>query len=179
MTTEAGTFRAQLARKKSGILPSFWGTRTCQVLYLVSLGLTQKEISAHLGISRRTVAYYIEHGRNIFGADTTIQAVMMAERAGFFKAPEITPITQAVDDGLKQFTFDLQGRKVVLTGQHLALMKHLADGLTLVEVANRMKFSLRWVNLRTAEIRAALRTASTREAVALVVGLGWLTVDKD
>ena len=56
--------------------------REQECLYLLSNGMTQKEIAHHLGVKLRTVEQQVASARKKLAAKTTIQAVVEAIRGG-------------------------------------------------------------------------------------------------
>jgi DNA-binding CsgD family transcriptional regulator len=60
--------------------------RETEVLSLVALGLTNKEIAQRLGLGRRTVETHVEHVLGKFNAASRTRAVAEAIRAGLLPA---------------------------------------------------------------------------------------------
>ena len=103
-------------------MPGEWLTqRELEVLALLAHGLTNKEISHRLAISRRTVETHIHHVLDKLGATTRTRAVVEAGRRGLIKGSTPAQTRGAQKNNLPIQLTALVGRAEELTAVHALL----------------------------------------------------------
>jgi predicted ATPase/DNA-binding CsgD family transcriptional regulator len=106
------------------ILSGEWLTqRELEVLALLGHGLTNKEISQRLTISRRTVETHIHHILDKLGATTRTRAVVEAGRLGLLEATSPTRVS-----GEQKNNLPLQLTALIGRSEELATVQALLDG---------------------------------------------------
>ncbi|HEY1867694.1 MAG TPA: LuxR C-terminal-related transcriptional regulator, partial [Candidatus Cybelea sp.] len=112
---------------------SFLTGRECDVLELMAIGLTNKDIADRLGLSARTVETHIAHVLDKLDAHTRTGAISEARRRGLLAA---TPASASVHPAersrhnLPSFTTSLLGREADLTHVRRLLERHHLITLT-------------------------------------------------
>ncbi len=105
--------------------------RELDVLALMGHGLTNKEISQRLGISRRTVETHIHHLLDKLGATTRTRAVVEAGRLGLLDPTDAARSTQSVPPN----NLPLQLTALIGRTEELALVHALLDGSRLLTLS--------------------------------------------
>src|SRR5450755_1858340 len=104
--------------------------RELEVLALLGHGLTNKEISQRLAISRRTVETHIHHVLDKLGATTRTRAVVEAGRLGLLESTSPTRVSGAQYNNLPIQLTALIGRS-----EELAAVQTLLDGSRLLTLS--------------------------------------------
>lgn len=124
--------------------PTQPSARQQEILRLVGLGRSSRQIAADLGISPRTVESHVQTAMTTLGATTRIQATLLAGVAA-----------------------DISTSAVALAPD-APLLHLLATGKTVTEAAATLGISRRTATRRLEKSRSLLNTESNAEAVAAV-----------
>ena len=121
--------------------------RERQCLSLLAAGLSAKRIAADLQLSQSTVENHVEHLKRKLGARSVAHATAIA----------------ALDSSNIEPFSDMPS----LSGRERQCLGYLASGLTVWEIAERLKLSAKTVELHVAAMKRKLAARNVAEAVAL------------
>jgi predicted ATPase/DNA-binding CsgD family transcriptional regulator len=127
---ESTTATGQPARDDPSLSGELLTQRELEVLALMGHGLTNKEISQRLAISRRTVETHIHHLLDKLGATTRTRAVVEAGRLGLLQATAPARMSVAQKNNLPIQLTALVGRT-----EELAVVQALLDGSRLLTLS--------------------------------------------
>jgi len=132
--------------------------RERQCLSFLALGLSAKRIAAELQLSQSTIENHIEHLKRKLGVRSVAHAAAIAA------------LWHPTSRNTEPFS-----AAPALSGRERQCLGYLASGLTVGEIADRLKLSAKTVEQQVAAMRRKLAARNVAEAVALGIAaaFGW------